>query len=132
MVWISIFSQLHNTNLIRSCNHRKLKFIIQTNKVDEMKSYDLYTQWNSRREEQRNSGAVEQWNSEIEEQWDSGTVEHSLPYMISAISGTIVHATEAMLGYKPRSIPRVNWDHRNWVHQSGVGWVYHGWVGIVR
>ena len=54
---------------------------------------------------------------------------HPLP---SAISGVIVHATETVLRYKPGSIPRVNWDHRNWVHQRAVGLVYHGWVGIVR
>lgn len=41
--------------------------------------------------------------------------------MISAITGAIVHATETMLRYKPWSIPRVNWDHRNWVHERGLG-----------
>lgn len=52
--------------------------------------------------------------------------------MISAVTGTIVNSTEALLRNKPRGIPRVNWDHRDWVHQRELGWVYHGWVGIVR
>lgn len=60
------------------------------------------------------------------------TALHSLPSMISAITGTIVNATEAVLRDKPRRIPRVTWDHRDWVHQRGVGQGCHGWVGIVR
>ena len=33
---------------------------------------------------------------------------------------------------KPWSIPRMHWDHSDWIHHRGVGCGSHCWLGIVK
>lgn len=51
---------------------------------------------------------------------------------MSPIREAIIDNTISWQRCKPRSIPRVHWDHGDWIHHRGVGWGCHGWVRIVR
>lgn len=58
------------------------------------------------------------------------TRSHNSSFMEAVAMETISIIT--WMWCKPRSIPRMHWDHSDWIHHSGIGCGFHCRLGIVK